>query len=152
MPNVAVMAQKRQDKKSDPYIALHKGILVRFFLWYIKNRWAIFYTYSHKVLTYEEYRAVTGVFQNIDPHPLSTQRVCPPPAPKAGGVHTRRAVRGWRVKILQDARHRIGLLQYHLSTLTAMRSLLKYDSPVVFQLKRSGLCIVVSTAAHTMLF
>jgi hypothetical protein len=26
---------------------------------------------SHKVLTYVEYRAVSGVFQNIDPHPLS---------------------------------------------------------------------------------
>jgi hypothetical protein len=36
------MAQKRQDEKSDPYIALHKGILVRFFLWYIKNRWGIY--------------------------------------------------------------------------------------------------------------
>jgi hypothetical protein len=39
--------------------------------------------------TYVEYRAVYRVFQNIDPSPpphhLSTQRVCPPPAPKAGG-------------------------------------------------------------------
>ncbi len=42
-------------------------------------------TYTHKVLTYVEYRAVSGVFQNIDPHPLYTQRLCPPPAPKAGG-------------------------------------------------------------------
>jgi hypothetical protein len=50
----------------------------------------------HKVLTYVEYRAVSDVFQYIDPHPLSTQRVCPPPAPwGGGGVHTRRAVRGW---------------------------------------------------------
>jgi hypothetical protein len=33
----------------------------------------------------------------LTPHLLSTQRVCSPPAPKAGrggGVHTRRAVRG----------------------------------------------------------
>ncbi len=37
-----------------------------------------------RVLTDLEYRAVSGVFQNIGPHPLSTQRVCPPPAPKAG--------------------------------------------------------------------
>jgi hypothetical protein len=47
---------------------------------------------DHKVLTYVEYRAVSGVFQNIDlPHPLSTQGVCPPPAPKAvggGGTHS----------------------------------------------------------------
>jgi hypothetical protein len=27
----------------------------------------------HKVLTYVEYRAVSGIFQNIDPHPLSTR-------------------------------------------------------------------------------
>jgi hypothetical protein len=40
---------------------------------------------AHKVLTYVEYRAVSDVFQNIDPPPpLSTQRVCPPSAPKAG--------------------------------------------------------------------
>jgi hypothetical protein len=67
---------------------------------------------DHKVLTYIEYRSVSGVFRNIEPHhPLSTHRVCLPPAPKAGGggVQTRRAVRGWGVNILEDARHRIGL-------------------------------------------
>ncbi len=37
---------------------------------------------AHKVLTYKELRAVSGVFRAIDPHPLSIQRVCPPPAPK----------------------------------------------------------------------
>jgi hypothetical protein len=33
----------------------------------------------------------------LTPHPLSSLRVCPPPAPKAGGggVHTRRVGRGW---------------------------------------------------------
>jgi hypothetical protein len=50
---------------------------------------------THKVLTYVEYRAVSGVFQNIDPPPPSPHSECVlPPAPKAGG-HTRRAVRGW---------------------------------------------------------
>ncbi len=47
--------------------------------------------FIYKVLTYVEYRAVPGVFQNnIDPPPtpLSTQRVCPPPASKAGGGGT----------------------------------------------------------------
>ncbi len=39
---------------------------------------------QHKVLPYVEYRTVSGVFQNIDPNPLSTQRVYPHPAPKAG--------------------------------------------------------------------
>jgi hypothetical protein len=46
------------------------------------------YSAYHKVLKYVEYRAVSGVFQNIDPpgpHPLYTQRECPFPAPKAGG-------------------------------------------------------------------
>ncbi len=42
------------------------------------------YTAGHQVLTYVEYRAVSGVFQNI-PHPVSTQRVCHPPAPKEEG-------------------------------------------------------------------
>ncbi len=70
----------------------------------------------HKVLTYEEYRAVSGVFQNIEniePPPPSPPSECVlHPAPKAGGgVHTRRAVRGVGVNILEDARHRIGLLQ-----------------------------------------
>jgi hypothetical protein len=37
-------------------------------------------TTTHKVLTYIEYRAVSGVFRTID-HPLSTQRVCPSPLP-----------------------------------------------------------------------
>ncbi len=47
---------------------------------------------AHKVLTYVEYREVAGVFENINPTPpLSTQRVFPPPAPKA--------VRGWGVNI-----------------------------------------------------
>ncbi len=32
------------------------------------------------------------------------------------GVHIRRAVRGWGVNILEDARHWIGLLQYNPST------------------------------------
>jgi hypothetical protein len=27
-------------------------------------------------------------YRTIDPAPLSTQRVCPPPAPKAGGTHS----------------------------------------------------------------
>ncbi len=50
---------------------------------------------KHKVLKYVEYRAVSGVFQNIDPHPPLPWRVCTPPAPKVGGtqytLHTRRA-------------------------------------------------------------
>jgi hypothetical protein len=49
------------------------------------------HTLKHKVLTHKEYRAVSGVFRTIDPPPtpLSTQRVCPPPAPpKTGDTHS----------------------------------------------------------------
>jgi hypothetical protein len=45
-------------------------------------------------------------------HPASVSS----PRTKGGGVHTRRAVRGWGVNILEDARHWIGLLQYNPST------------------------------------
>ncbi len=63
---------------------------------------------DHKVLTYVEYRAVSGVFQNID---------TPPPSPPSECVfppHQRR--RGVRGQYLEDARHSIGLLQYNPST------------------------------------
>ncbi len=45
------------------------------------------------------------------PTSLSTQRVCPPPAHSPGGEE---------VNILKDARHRIGLLQYNLSTVLSL--------------------------------
>ncbi len=56
-----------------------------------------------------------GVLKIIDPHPLSTQQVCPPLAPKA--IHTRRAMRGVGegFNILEDVKHRIGLFQHNLS-------------------------------------
>ncbi len=81
-----------------------EGIRYTFYEHHVRK---IQYSCNHKVLPYVEYRAVFSVFQNIDPPtPLFTQRVCPPPAPRAGGG----------VNILDDARHRIGLLQYNLST------------------------------------
>jgi hypothetical protein len=53
----------------------------------------------YPVLMYVEYRAVSGVFpilKHLPPIPLSTQRVCPTPAPNAGGTrHARQGVRGW---------------------------------------------------------
>jgi hypothetical protein len=53
----------------------------------------------HKVSTYVEYRAVSGVFQTIEPRPPSPPNESVlPPAPKARYTlvtpHTRRAVRG----------------------------------------------------------
>ncbi len=47
----------------------------------------------HKVLTHVEYRAVSGVFQNIDPPPPLRECVLPPHQRR--GLHSRRAVRGW---------------------------------------------------------
>jgi hypothetical protein len=47
----------------------------------------------------------------LTPHPASVS------FPRTKGVHTRRAVRGWGVNILENARHWIGLLQYNLSTI-----------------------------------
>ncbi len=67
--------------------------------------------------TYVEYRAVSGVFQNIDPPPPLHPASVSSPRTKGGGINTRPAVRGWGVNILKYARHWIGLLQYNLSTL-----------------------------------
>jgi hypothetical protein len=61
---------------------LKESFILKFFCLFIVG---------HKVLTHVEYRAVSDVFQNIDPPPLSpssNQRVCPPPAPKARGTHS----------------------------------------------------------------
>ncbi len=63
---------------------------------------------DHKELTYVEYRAVSDVLQNIEPPPWAPT---PLPPHQRRGVHTRRGVRGMGVNILEDASHRIGLLQ-----------------------------------------
>jgi hypothetical protein len=68
---------------------------------------------THKVLTYIEYRAVSGVFRTINPPPPLHPASVSSPRTKGEGVHTRWAVRGWRVNISEDARHWIGLLQYN---------------------------------------
>ena len=44
----------------------------------------------HKVLTYVEYRVVSGVFQNIDPPPPTPPSECVLPPHQKLGVHTRR--------------------------------------------------------------
>jgi hypothetical protein len=83
-------------------------------LQYHQQNWS-----PHKVLTYVENRAVSRVlFQNIDPPPPSPPSECVLPPHQRRVVHTRRAGGGWGwgVNILEDARHRIGLLQYNLST------------------------------------
>ncbi len=83
--------------------------------------------YDLEVLTYVEYRAVSGVFHNSDPPPPLHPASVSPPAPKAGGYtdHTHspggEGAWGGGVNILKDARHWIGLLQYNLSMCTMYR-------------------------------
>ncbi len=71
----------------------------------VRHYTVLLHSTVHKVLSYIEYRTVSGVFRTIDPQPLSTQRVCPPPPYQRRGV-----------SISEDARHWIGLLQYKPST------------------------------------
>ncbi len=73
---------------------------------------------GYKVLTYVQYRAVSGVFQNIDPPPpLHPANVSSPRTiGGGGGTHLPGGEGGWVVNILEDARHWIGLLQYNPST------------------------------------
>ncbi len=66
-------------------------------------------TYIHRV------QVVSGVFRTIDPHPLSIQRACPPPASKERGTHSPGG-EGERGQYFEDARHWIGLLQCNPST------------------------------------
>jgi hypothetical protein len=66
-------------------------------------------TCDHKVLAYIEYRAVSGVFRNIDPPPPFHPAIVTSPAPKAGGGTHSPGSEGVGVNILEDARHRIGL-------------------------------------------
>ncbi len=87
---------------------------------------------TYKVLTYVEYRAVSGVFQNIEPPLLHPQRVCPPPATKAGGTLS---PGGGGVNILEDARHWTGLLQFNPSTAVRMCSMC---AMCIYQWERSG--------------
>jgi len=82
-----------------------------------KKNLFLFNPYPHKVLTYVECRAVPGVFQNIDPPPPSPPSVCVlPPHQRREGTHSPGGEGDGGVNILEDASHRIGLLQSNLST------------------------------------
>jgi hypothetical protein len=68
---------------------------------------------NHKVLTFVEYRAVSRVFQNIDPPPLSPTSECVlPPHQSRGGTHSPVGEGGGGSIFRKTERHRIGLLQY----------------------------------------
>ncbi len=66
----------------------------------------------HKVLTYVEYRALSAVFQNIDPPPPLHPGGVSSPRTKGGGYTLAEQWGGGGVNILKDARHWIGLLHY----------------------------------------
>jgi hypothetical protein len=86
----------------------------------------------HKVLIYVEYRAVSGVFQNIDPPPpYQPASVYPPPLVRGrthllggegvgGQYFGRRQTQLCTLHILEDARYWIGLLQCNLSTIVCI--------------------------------
>jgi hypothetical protein len=58
----------------------------------LRLRNSIFFRLMHKVLTYVEYRAVSGVFQNIDPPPPSQPASVSSPRTKGvGGQYFRRS-------------------------------------------------------------
>ncbi len=54
------------------------------------------------------------------------------------GVHTRRAVRGWGINILEDARHWIGLLQYNPSTGAAEQEQGARETPETEEMPRTA--------------
>jgi hypothetical protein len=64
------------------------------------------------------------------PPPPSPPSECVLPPHQRRGLHTRRAVRGMGVNILEDAKHVIGLLQYNLSTLGSKCDLSTQISPL----------------------
>ncbi len=83
----------------------------------------------HKVLTYIEYRALSGVFRNIDPPPPHRPAsVYTPPLWWGRKTHSL-GVRGWGVNSLEDARHWIGLLQYNPSTVHVIKTFLLSSVP-----------------------
>jgi hypothetical protein len=70
---------------------------------------------NHKVLTYIEYRAVSGVFQTIDPPPPLRPASVSFPRTNGRGYTLAGQWGGWGVKILEDARH--WLASYSIITL-----------------------------------
>ncbi len=70
----------------------------------------------NKLLTYIEYRAVSGVFLTIDPPPPLDPSKWSSPRTEGGGYTLAGRWGGGGVNISEDARHWIDLLQYNPST------------------------------------
>ncbi len=66
---------------------------------------------SQSTYTYVEYRAVSDVFQNIDPPPGPPSPPSECVLPPHQSTHSPGGEGGVGVNILEDASHRIGLLQ-----------------------------------------
>ncbi len=82
---------------------------------FVREKWSRDRLYSkHKLLTCI-CRVQRSVWR-LPNYPLYTERVCPPPAPKAWGTHSPGGEGVGGVNISEDARHWIGLLQYNPST------------------------------------
>ncbi len=95
-------------------------------------RWAGVMVYRHKVLTYIECRAVSGVFRTIDPPPSPPSECVLPPHQRRGGGYTL----GRGVNISEDPRHWIGLLQYNPSTCTGVGEVEGHDGQLCSHLSR----------------
>ncbi len=81
----------------------------------------VFYISTTKYLHRESTECLASS-ELLIPHPLSTQGVCPPPAPNAGGyTHSPGGGGGGEVQYFsEDARHWIGLFQHSPSTISTM--------------------------------
>ncbi len=82
--------------------------------------------YAHSIIRREIIVRGQSYFSRLlkywPPIPLSTWRVCPPPATKAGGTHSPGGEGDGGVNILEDERNRIALLQWSLYGIISLRS------------------------------
>ncbi len=94
------------------------------------------HTVQHKVLTYIEYRAVSGVFRTFDPPPPSPPSECVlPPLQRRGGLHSPGGGEGGGRSIFRKTPD-IGLassMQYNPSTLYSVQPLSTGHASATFQ-------------------
>ncbi len=109
--------RKISQLNTNGYIYLHLSFCLLFYflkIFWLSNAGAK--GSSHKVLAYVEYRAVSGVFQNIDPPPPSPPSACVLPPHQRRGILTRRTVRGVGASIFWRTPY-IGLASYSIISL-----------------------------------
>jgi hypothetical protein len=106
---------------------------------------------QHKVLTYVEYRAVSRVFQNIDPPPLSPPRECVLPPHQRRGVHSRRAVRGWGGGSIFWKTRDIGLASYSIISLHITVSVMSEPTVVTVKSELSSWFLMTELATVSVM-